>query len=142
MHPRCGNTLPFSMSHLNTGANWNDDWGLSSVASISSKQQLNIRESHADSDGDSNITRPLSVVRGATFDPFREVMNSIKELEKPEPDHQDFGRFKPAVSFEEIYPDNDEDEVSFSQVHSEEKEQGYSTKTKDPNLRGVRFHAL
>jgi hypothetical protein len=109
---------------LSIGSEWKDDWGLSVISSTpagSARHSLNIRGRREESEGDSNITRPLSVVRGTFSDPFREAMNSINELErgsesemkndtKQQQERHNQFTSKPNVSFESIYPDEDGDE--------------------------------
>lgn len=158
MHPR-----PTS------GNDWRDDWGLSVASTPSSLlRPPSTRTSQAhDSAGDSNISRPLSVVYGTISDPFREAMNSIQELKKPNETTQNAETeaveqqestdlpshpLKPAVSFEEIYPEENEDDVTFTHLNhpgrpDENKDSPYRHKfyAKNPDKlysRTSRFQAL
>jgi hypothetical protein len=78
--------------------------------------KIDARDNRHDSVGDSNITRPLSVVRGATSDPFQEVMNSINDLERQDTERDEI-MYKAKVDFEAIYPEDEEDQLTFSHNH-------------------------
>jgi hypothetical protein len=126
MGARCSSSIRFALSgylsYLYPGAEWKDDWGLAlnSIGSTARKSMKidAARDSRHDSVGDSNITRPLSVVRGATSDPFQDVMNSIQDLERHDPGDQINSSSKSKVDFDAIYPEDEDEQLTFSHNHS------------------------
>lgn len=139
------------------GHNWKDDWGLSLSAPIETRTSSSLslsgvaptlipltpKESNShDSVGDSNISRPLSVVYGTRIpDSIRDTTNLINDLKKTDDDDVDevqdeestpiapsHPTLQESVSFEDIYPREEEDEITFTHStptsHSIQREGG------------------